>query len=101
VFISDLLKSWDARAIRLAIVEHHYREPWEWDDTLMPRAAARLEAWTAARFGDAAEPLDAVRERLDDDLDTPGAVAALDAAAAAGEDVRAGAALLGVFLEQK
>ncbi len=45
VFISDLLKTWDARAIRLAIVEHHYRDSWEWDDDLMPRAAGRLTAW--------------------------------------------------------
>ena len=38
VFVSDLLKTWDPRAIRLAIIEHHYRDSWEWDDDLMPRA---------------------------------------------------------------
>ena len=45
VFISDLLKTWDARAIRLAIVEHHYRHSWEWDedaDAPGGRAARRL-----------------------------------------------------------
>jgi hypothetical protein len=35
---------------------------------------------------------------LDDDLDTPGALRALDAEAAAGRPVVAGAALLGVTL---
>jgi L-cysteine:1D-myo-inositol 2-amino-2-deoxy-alpha-D-glucopyranoside ligase len=42
--------------------------------------------------------LDRVRAHLDDDLDTPGALAALDAEAAAGRPVVAGAALLGVTL---
>ena len=42
--------------------------------------------------------LDTVRHHLDDDLDTPAAVAAIDAAAAGGVDVRAAAALLGVDL---
>jgi L-cysteine:1D-myo-inositol 2-amino-2-deoxy-alpha-D-glucopyranoside ligase len=43
--------------------------------------------------------LDVVRERLDDDLDSPGAVAAVDRAAARGESTSAAAALLGVNLE--
>ncbi len=47
VFVSELRKEWDTRAIRLAAVANHYRTPWEWHDTLMPTAAARLEAWMA------------------------------------------------------
>jgi L-cysteine:1D-myo-inositol 2-amino-2-deoxy-alpha-D-glucopyranoside ligase len=94
VFVSDLLKEYDARAIRLGIVAHHYRTSWEWDDTIMPAAAERLERWIGAGEGDGA--LEAVRTRLDDDLDTPGAVTAIDAAVAAGEGVSAAAALLGV-----
>jgi L-cysteine:1D-myo-inositol 2-amino-2-deoxy-alpha-D-glucopyranoside ligase len=94
VFVSDLRKEWDTRAIRLAVVAHHYRTPWEWDEQIMPAAATRLEAWIAAGEGDGA--LEEVRDRLDDDLDTPGAVAAIDAAAAAGEGVSRAAALLGV-----
>ena len=39
-----------------------------------------------------------VRAALDDDLDTPGALEALDREAKAGRSVRAGAALLGVEL---
>jgi L-cysteine:1D-myo-inositol 2-amino-2-deoxy-alpha-D-glucopyranoside ligase len=42
--------------------------------------------------------LNAVRSRLDDDLDTPGAIAVVDAAANDGVDVTAAAALLGVRL---
>ena len=106
VFISDLLKTWDARAIRLAIVEHHYRDSWEWDEALMPRAGARLDSWLGSSAASAGSEgsgtndlvLGEVRARLDDDLDTPGAVAAIDAASDRGEDITAAAELLGVFL---
>ena len=94
VFISDLCKEWEPAAVRLAILSHHYRQGWEWFDHLMPTAAARLEAWRAAGTGDGA--LDEVRAALDDDLDTPTALAAIDAAAAAGQGVSQAAQLLGV-----
>jgi L-cysteine:1D-myo-inositol 2-amino-2-deoxy-alpha-D-glucopyranoside ligase len=97
VFVSDLRKQWDPRVIRLSIVAHHYRDSWEWDGEIMPEAELRLERWRAAGSGDGA--LDEVRARLDDDLDTPGAVAAIDAAAAAGRGVGEAAALLGIALE--
>lgn len=94
VFVSDLRKDWDARAIRLAAVAHHYRTAWEWDDTMMPTAAARLERWVAAGAGDGG--LLEARGALDDDLDTHAAVGAIDDAAAAGLGVDRAAALLGV-----
>jgi L-cysteine:1D-myo-inositol 2-amino-2-deoxy-alpha-D-glucopyranoside ligase len=99
VFVDELRRTWDPRAIRLAIIEHHYRVAWEWDDELMPRNAARLSAWRAADRSDP-DVLDAVRARLDHDLDTPGAVAVVDEAAAGGDGVREAAALLGVDLAQ-
>lgn len=94
VFVSDLLKDWEAPAIRLAILDHHYRTSWDWDDTLMPAAKLRLARWDLARPGSGG--LRAVRARLDDDLDVPGALAALDRAAALGEGVTESAALLGI-----
>ena len=94
VFVSELAKDWDPRAIRLACVSHHYRVSWEWDDELMPDATERLERWIAAGSGSAA--LDEVRAALDSDLDTTGAVAAIDAAARAGLGVSDAASLLGV-----
>ena len=98
VFVDRLRTEWDPMAIRLALIEHHYRTEWEWDDELMPRNAARLEAWRAAADGYDGGLLGIVREFLDDDLDTPNAVAAVDAAAADGESISAAAALLGVTL---
>jgi L-cysteine:1D-myo-inositol 2-amino-2-deoxy-alpha-D-glucopyranoside ligase len=42
--------------------------------------------------------LEAVRARLDDDLDTPGAIAAIDEEAGSGHGIGGAASLLGVRL---
>ena len=97
VFVGELLKEWEGPAIRLAVLSHHYRGDWSWDDELMPTAAARLAAWRAAGPGDGA--LAEVRAALDDDLDTPGALRAIDAAARTGRGVAQAAGLLGVGLD--
>lgn len=96
VFVSDLLKTWEPQAIRLALASQHYRMEWDWDDTLMPQAAKRLDAWKAVGPGDGA--LEEVRVALDNDLDTPRAISAIDKAVAAGVGVSESAALLGVAL---
>ncbi len=97
VFVSGLLAAGnDPMAIRLAILAHHYRQDWDWTDAGLERAAERLANWRAAAGaapaggglqadrGSAAGPmLAAVRERLADDLDAPGALAVMDAWAAA------------------
>ena len=98
VFVDQLRTLWDPRSIRIAIIEHHYRTEWEWDETLMPRSSARLTQWVASVGGSKSDLLESVRACLDNDLDTPGALVLIDAAAAAGEDVSASAALLGVEL---
>jgi L-cysteine:1D-myo-inositol 2-amino-2-deoxy-alpha-D-glucopyranoside ligase len=97
VFVSDLRETYDPRAIRLGIVANHYRDEWEWHEEIMPSAANRLERWLAAGSGSAA--VGEVRAALDDDLDTPAAVAAIDAAVAAGRGVTEAALLLGVDTE--
>ena len=94
VFVSDLRKEWKTDAIRLAVIAHHYRDSWEWDPDLMLEATERLHRWQMAGDGDGA--LDAARSALDDDLDTPTALAAIDESAAAGRGVSQAAALLGV-----
>jgi L-cysteine:1D-myo-inositol 2-amino-2-deoxy-alpha-D-glucopyranoside ligase len=96
VFVSDLLKEWEPGAVRLAVLAQHYRHSWEWQDSMMDEAASRLDRWRTAGAGIAG--LDAVRARLDDDLDTPGALAIIDDEAAAGRGVSDAAALLGVRL---
>jgi L-cysteine:1D-myo-inositol 2-amino-2-deoxy-alpha-D-glucopyranoside ligase len=106
VFVGELLDRWQAVAIRTALLAHHYREDWEWTTEDMPRAAARLEAWrkgsgqSEQSLGDEGDDpaLDAVRRALDDDLNTPAALAALDDLASRGLPVDRGAQLLGITL---
>ena len=98
VFIDKLRETYDPRAIRLAIIEHHYRHDWSWDEELMPRAVGRLERWQNAANGDADVVLEQVRDALDNDLDTRTAVLAIDEAAANGAGIGAAAVLLGVDL---
>jgi len=94
VFVHELAKEWDPRAIRLAVVAHHYRDSWEWSEKVLPAAAKRLDAWVEAGKGEAAAA--EVRRALDDDLDAPTAVATIDRAAAEGRGVSEAAALLGL-----
>ncbi len=98
VFVSDLSMLWDPRAIRLACISHHYRDSWDWNGALMEMATSRLEQWVAAGEGNGA--LEETRRALDDDLDTPGAIAAIDEAAASGFGVSAAAMLLGVRVDR-
>ena len=98
VFVSQLRAAGvDPMAIRLALIAHHYRADWEWTDAVLAEAQARLGRWRAAvaravPAGASVTPtagavLATVRARLADDLDAPGAVAAIDewAAAVAGD----------------
>ena len=104
VFVDALRREWDPRVIRLGIVAHHYRSEWEWNTNIMPTAAAQLTTWAMSANGGevsavaSSELLDAVRDRLDDDLDTPGALVLIDRAATNGVDVTVAAALLGIDL---
>lgn len=92
VFVSDLRQQIAPRAIRLALLAHHYRADWEWFDAEAAAAQADLERLLAA--GGRAEPvshggvLDEVRAALDEDLDGPRAREAMLAAAA---EIEAGA----------
>jgi L-cysteine:1D-myo-inositol 2-amino-2-deoxy-alpha-D-glucopyranoside ligase len=98
VFASRLRSSGiDPMVIRLALLAHHYRSDWEWTDAVLADAQFRLSRWRAAIAADssssspASDPdipqanaiLRKVRERLADDLDAPGALAAIDAWASA------------------
>ncbi len=75
VFVSELRKEIDPRAIRLALMAHHYRSDFEWFDEEGPQAQRDLQL--LVRSAGEADPvaagplIDQVRDALDDDLNTP------------------------------
>ncbi len=83
VLVSKLLRSGvDPMAIRLALLAHHYRTPWEWTDQTQVDAQLRLGAWRAGLSGNGGPSADStisrIRECLANDLDAPGALGAVD-----------------------
>jgi L-cysteine:1D-myo-inositol 2-amino-2-deoxy-alpha-D-glucopyranoside ligase len=72
----------DPMAIRVALLSRHYRTDWSWTDALLAEAQQRLSTWREALSVNAGPPADdvlqAIRERLANDLDTPGALEAVD-----------------------
>jgi L-cysteine:1D-myo-inositol 2-amino-2-deoxy-alpha-D-glucopyranoside ligase len=82
VFVSDLLKTADPRAIRLALLRHHYRHGFEWYDTDLEEGTALLHRLlAAAERPTGPDPelfAQRVRDAIDDDLDSPRALDALD-----------------------
>jgi L-cysteine:1D-myo-inositol 2-amino-2-deoxy-alpha-D-glucopyranoside ligase len=73
----------DPSAIRLDVLSHHYRDDWEWTQSGLDAAVARLDRWReAARRpagAEGAKVLAGVRDALADDLDAPAALAVIDA----------------------
>jgi len=89
VFVSALRADGvDPMAIRLAILAHHYRQDWDWTSGGLAAAVDRLSRWRRAvalgvggpggERSRAVAVLAAVRERMADDLDAPGALAVVD-----------------------
>ena len=104
----------DPMAIRLVLLDHHYRGEWEWTDEMLRFAVDRLERWRQGMSTDGGPAVQhtiaAVRAALGDDIDTPTALTAVDAwcersltkggdvTGAPGELARAIDALLGIRL---
>lgn len=87
VFVSKLRAAQvDPAAIRLGLLAGHYRTDRAWTDDVLAEATSRLNKWRrAVQRGagpDAAPTIERLRQHLADDLDTPKALAAIDAWAA-------------------
>ena len=81
VFVSKLTAAGiDPMAIRLTILNNHYRTEWEWFDSSLDTSVARLERWRTALAQPAGAP-DITAEigaALVNDLDTPRAIGLID-----------------------
>ena len=85
VFVRDLVARVPGAAVRLLLAAHHYRDSWTYDDAEVEVAATRHRRYLAAMQGGGTISREAAFrheqrffERLDDDLDTPGALEELD-----------------------
>ncbi|GAC70311.1 cysteine--1-D-myo-inosityl 2-amino-2-deoxy-alpha-D-glucopyranoside ligase [Gordonia soli] len=92
VFVSKLrAEGVNPAVIRVALLADHYRADRMWDDGVLATAQNRVDRWStavsAAAGPDSGPVIERVRQHLADDLDTPKALAAVDAWA---EDVRQG-----------
>ena len=84
LLVKDLVSQYPGEAVRMALLKAKYREPLNWDQDLIQQAKAQLD-----RLYGALERLDAVDTddgipahpdfitAMDDDLNTPGAIAVL------------------------
>jgi cysteinyl-tRNA synthetase len=117
LLVRDLLAEAPGEAIRLALLTAHYRQPLDWSDAVLKDARSRLdrlygtlrEAGIKGPGAPPAQPPDSVLAALEDDLNTPKALAALArlardanraegaAAGAAAATLRAGGWLLGLL----
>ncbi|HEX4755460.1 MAG TPA: cysteine--tRNA ligase [Candidatus Dormibacteraeota bacterium] len=89
VFVRELLASRPSGALRLMLCAHHHRSAWEYNDGELASADVRWRDYQSAMSSDlsftntdAQAVYDDFVARIDDDLDTPGALAILDEVAA-------------------
>ncbi|HEY8678188.1 MAG TPA: cysteine--tRNA ligase [Candidatus Dormibacteraeota bacterium] len=103
VLVRELLRRFDADSIRVTLLRHHYREPWEYTEEQLVDAAGwigRLRDQAAHVPIGAGDGGAAIRAALEDDLDTPRALKQLDLSLHAGDaGWRDAAELLGLKLE--
>ncbi len=109
VLVSGLIAGGaDPRSIRLAVLSERYRSDWEWTDAHLRIADGRLASWSSWAAGAAAGNdgdgfVAELRAILANDLDTPGAIEAIDARICGGRvasmaEITAIDALLGIRL---
>ncbi|MEN1729418.1 MAG: cysteine--tRNA ligase [Pseudomonadota bacterium] len=84
--VHELLKHWPGEALRYVLLSAHYRQPLDWSDAVLTQAVATLDRLygllrdhlTSLSSADLAEPDNAVIAALEDDINTPTALAALN-----------------------
>jgi cysteinyl-tRNA synthetase len=79
ITIRDLLNEWPGEAVRLAMLASHYRQPFNWTETGVREAKRTLDHWyeLTDSVEAASEAPHEVLEALQDDLNTPKALAAM------------------------
>jgi cysteinyl-tRNA synthetase len=99
VTVRELLAEFPGEAIRLALLSAHYRQPLDFTRQGLREAKHTLDRWYRAVDDVAAniEMPEGVMAALDDDLNTPRAIAALHGMTGDPRELRAGAEILGLL----
>lgn len=77
--IRDLLDVWPGAVLRLNMLRTHYRQPIDWTASALTETKATLDGWydLVANVAPAAAPPASVLDAIADDINTPGAIAAM------------------------
>ncbi len=85
LIVHELLKQWPGEALRYLLLSAHYRQPLDWSETALEQAQSTLDRlygllrdYPPATSSDTVEVDPAVTAALEDDLNTPTALAALN-----------------------
>ncbi len=101
--VHDLVQKHPGEALRLSLLTAHYRQPIDFSLDSVDEQKRRLDRWYRLTDGVEASPKvpETVTEALSDDLNTPKAIAALDALAAreTATQLKAGAQFMGLLLK--
>ncbi len=86
--VHQLLKHWPGEALRYVLLSAHYRQPLDWSDAVLEQAVSTLDRLYGllrdhVATGSHAEPDGDVLAALEDDLNTPTALAAINGLARA------------------
>lgn len=99
--VHDLIEDHEGEALRMSLLNAHYRQPVDFSHGAVREQKARLDKWYRLTEGveAAASVPDSVIEALSDDINTPKALAVLDALAAVetAAELKAGAQFMGVL----
>ncbi len=85
LIVHELLKQWPGEALRYLLLSAHYRQPLDWSEKALEQAQTTLDRLygllrdhASDAFAEQVEPDPAVTAALEDDLNTPTALAALN-----------------------
>jgi cysteinyl-tRNA synthetase len=103
--VRDLLdQGYEGEVIRFVFLSTHYRKPMDWTDEKARETGKTLAKWRGLVAGiePATRPAPSVLSALSDDVNTPGAIAALHELAQSGDfaGLKASAQLMGLLSEQ-
>jgi len=81
--VHDLLEDWPGEAMRYLLLSAHYRQPLDWSESALVQAVTTLDRLyrtlaESEASATGADPDPAVLDALDDDLNTPAALAELN-----------------------